>query len=88
MQDCFAYKPKKCVALKHKKCEGCNFYKPKSKHEVDSEAAVARINALDACERESIFAKYYIKAEPKQARKRSVDSDAADRHQNGRLDTL
>ena len=87
MSDCFAYKPKKCVALKHKKCDGCNFYKTKTLHEADCAKAAARINAMDLCEREFIFAKYFTKAEPKQARKqarkRSVDSDTV-----YRLDTL
>jgi len=39
MEDCFAFKPKKCIALKHKKCEGCNFYKTHAQHEMDKEKA-------------------------------------------------
>jgi len=58
MQDCFAYKSKKCIALKRKKCEGCVFYKPRTLHEIDIEKAKLRIAGLDVSIRDYVLSKY------------------------------
>lgn len=45
--DCFAYKPRECVALTKKNCDGCSFYKTKAEVEAAREKAMARISSLD-----------------------------------------
>lgn len=45
--DCFAYKPRECVALTKKNCDGCSFYKTKAEVKAAREKAMARIITLD-----------------------------------------
>lgn len=56
-QDCFAYKPKECVAMREQKCEYCNFFKTKAQHNADIAKAEAMITPY---EREHVYAKYYV----------------------------
>jgi hypothetical protein len=59
VQDCFAYKNKRCIALKVIKCDGCNFYKTKEQYELDKQKALDRILSRDQETQKYISEKYY-----------------------------
>jgi hypothetical protein len=59
MQDCFAYKNNRCIALKVKQCKGCSFYKTKEQCLIDQQKALERIRALDKDKRDYIIKTYY-----------------------------
>jgi len=60
-QDCFAYKNRRCKALKIQKCEGtgCGFFKTKSQVEEDQRRVFKRIKSLDEVSRRHIMDLYY-----------------------------
>ena len=57
--DCFAYKPRSCIALTKKNCDGCNFYKTEAEVKAAREKAMARISTLDPETQERIANAYY-----------------------------
>jgi hypothetical protein len=59
--DCFAYKYRKCTALRVSKCEGesCSFYKSKLYYKIDRENAVKRIQSLPEKIKRKISDKYF-----------------------------
>lgn len=59
-KDCFAYKNKRCTALKVKDCEGCDFYKTKDKVEEERADSIGRIMSLDKNTRAAIIQKYKL----------------------------
>lgn len=59
-EGCFAYKNKRCTALKVKNCEGCNFYKTKDKAEEERADAIGRIMSLNKDTRAAIIQKYEL----------------------------
>ena len=71
-RDCFAYKPRECVALKKKNCNGCTFYKTEAEVKAAREKALARINSLPNNQKTHIKSAYL---------KGVVDSDCNDVYQ-------
>ena len=57
--DCFAYKPKKCVALNKKQCSGCRFYKTEEQVKTERKKAMERILSLDEDTRNHITGTYF-----------------------------
>ncbi len=60
-KNCFAYKNRRCKALKITKCEGvsCGFFKTKSQVEEDQKRVFRRIKSLDEDSRKHIMELYY-----------------------------
>lgn len=60
-QDCFAYKNRRCKALKVNNCEGrnCGFFKTISQVEEDQRLVFKRIKSLDEVSRRHIMDLYY-----------------------------
>jgi len=59
MDKCFAKDKNKCIALKIKNCEGCNFFKTKQEVEEGRQKTIERINSLDEQTRNNIMDIYY-----------------------------
>lgn len=63
MQDCFAYRNRKCSVLTVKKCIGkeCGFYKTLEQYQLDRQKALEKIRSLDADIQKHIFETYHLK---------------------------
>lgn len=57
--DCFAYKPRSCVALNKKNCKGCRFYKTKEEVKAGRKKAMERISTLNPETQEWIDRAYF-----------------------------
>lgn len=62
-EKCVFDKGRHCQALKHKKCDGCGFYKTEEQLRKSRERSEARIASLDEKEREKINGEYSLSDE-------------------------
>ena len=60
-EKCFADKGNKCLAVLHKQCKGCNFYKTHEEARISRKNAKKRLKSLDKTSRIGIAEKYGVK---------------------------